>query len=130
MDSNHILQQGYELVGFLTNRRVGQDLKETRFRAHFGIAPVAAARLFDDLNAVQECDLSKLLMALNWLKLYDPESVLAARWKLPEKTIREQIRTYVNRICQLEQSKIQWGPFGAETYIVSVDGTHCRIQEP
>lgn len=130
MDSNGMLQQGYELLEFPTARRIGQELKETRFRAHFGIGPVSAVCLFNDLNAVQECKLSKLLMALNWLKLYDHESVLAARWKLPEKKIREEIRVYMDRICQLEQSKIKWGPFGDETFIVSVDGIHCRIQEP
>ena len=127
--SNYVLIQGLSPVGFDTSRNVSEELKDRRFRAHFGMGAVAVARLFDDLNSAEECKLSKLFAALNWLKLYDPEPVLAARWKLSEETVRVQIRDCVKRICALEESKIKWGPFGDEHFIVSVDGTHCPILE-
>ena len=129
IDSNYVLLQGLSLVGFDTNQNVSENLNERRFRSHFGMGPVAVARLFDDLNSTEECKLTRLFAALNWLKLYDPEPVLAARWKLSEETLRVQIREYVKRICALEPSKIQWGPFGDENFIVSIDGMHCPIYE-
>ena len=77
-----------------------------------------------------DVDLKNTLMALNWLKLYDPEPVLAGRWNLSEETLRVQIREYVGIIASLQDSMIQWDDFGEETFIASVDGTHCPVFEP
>jgi hypothetical protein len=131
-DSNQICVKGLELAGFNASRQnVSAKLNDKRFRAFYGVGPAAVARLYARLREHdEECDLKKLFMSLNWLKLYDPESVLAARWDMSEETLRVVIRTYVSRISSLRQEKIQFGPFGDEIFIVSVDGTHCPVLEP
>ena len=127
-----VLTEGLKYVGFSIQRQnVSAKLNDTRFRSFFGIGPLAAAQLFDRLTARNaNSELRKLLMALNWLKLYDPEPVLSARWDLSEETLRVHIRTYIERIASLREDTIKWEGFGEETFMVSVDGTHCPIMEP
>jgi hypothetical protein len=42
------------------------------------------------------------LMALNWLRIYDNEHVLAGRWALSEETIRNRIRDCCKGIVSLK----------------------------
>ena len=123
-----MLRRGLELVGF-EDRIDGSDTVNTRrFRAFFGVGPKALASMYSDL-----CDrpmLATFLMTLNWLKLYDREHVLAGRWKLDEKTIRDRVKRTVKLIQALKHTKITWENYDDdELWIISVDGVHCRIQE-
>jgi hypothetical protein len=129
-----ILSMALDLVGFGPTRQVtSMDLKLRRFRSHFGVGPETVKEMFEKLNEEHrgfDVDLKGLLMALNWLKLYDPEEVLAARWGISEKNLRVKIRTYVEMIASLEDEMIEFGPFGEEIFIATVDGTHCPVFEP
>jgi hypothetical protein len=132
LDEQEVLSLGLDLVGFPAFRqRVDHDLKIRRFRAFFGIGPKAMKALFDDLyNILPEIDSTTFFLTINWLKLYDTEHVLSGRWGLNEETIRLRIREYVGKIQQLKDMKVQWGGFADdETFIISVDGIHCEIQE-
>jgi hypothetical protein len=88
--------------------------------------------MLEDLKHLEKnLDVMSVLMALNWLKLYDTEHVLAGRWGLGEDTIRNRVRKYLTLIESLVDKKIVWTDFkDEEIYLVSVDGVHCKIQEP
>ena len=75
-----------------------------------------------------------LLLALNWLKQYPTLSNLAGSFNVTEKTAGVWAHYYVKKIQALKTTKIRWlfdNPerYG-ETFILSVDGVHCRICEP
>jgi hypothetical protein len=74
--------------------------------------------------------LSNLLMALNWLRLYDNEHVLAGGWNLSEEIIRNRVHKCCKDIQSLKETKIQWDDQGETIFVCSVDGIHCHIYEP
>ena len=131
-NGQHVLTTGLSLAGFsLIRQNVSAKLNEQRFRVFFGIGSKSASVLFQKVKEkYDDAILDKFMMALNWLKLYDPESVLASRWNLSEETLRVNIRSYIKHIASLKEDIIVWGAFGSEIFIVSVDGTHCPIYEP
>jgi DDE superfamily endonuclease len=125
-DENEILMLGLRLVGFEGSH---DSLSIRRFRAFFGVGPKALACLFNDLPKESK-DVTKFLMAVNWLKLYDTEHVLAARWGLHKNTLRPIVKEYSKLTQDMKATKVVWGGFNfKEIFIVSVDGIHCRIQE-
>ena len=128
------LATGLSLAGFPEERqKVTQTKNLERFRAFYGIGPDAMSSLFNDLvenNPSRAIEKRSLFMTLNWAYLYDTEPVLAGRWKLYEDTIRSKVKDYSESILKLRSKKIKWEGFGKEEFIVSVDGTHCRIMEP
>jgi hypothetical protein len=132
MDSNSLLELGLSLVGFSCDRqKVAEKLNLRRFRSFFGVGPKALAALYSDLQQTpQQPGLVEFLLSVNWLKLYDSEHVLAGRWKFHEETIRKISKDYATRIQRMKELKIVWGGFeDDDIFLVSVDGTHCRIQE-
>jgi hypothetical protein len=133
LTEEEILSLGLKLVGFHQDFRQGvcNDLKQRRFRAFFGIGPTALAELFADLSKIMpDIDAAKLLMTINWLKLYDTEHVMTGRWGFREETVRNLTRKYIETIHQLMPTKVRWGGFeDEEVFIISVDGVHCRVQE-
>jgi hypothetical protein len=130
LDEKDVLSLGLSLVGFKGDRQnVGDTLNNRRFRAFYGVGPKALARLFNDLHA-NKPDIVKYMMAVNWLKLYDTEHVLSARWDVSENRLRDILKQYAAMIQGLKQSKVTWGNFDEdEVFIISVDGVHCKIQE-
>ena len=121
---------GLKLVGFDENRNGSRDVMMRRFRAFFGIGPKAFCSMYNDLSSRDRMEASNLFMALNWLRIYDNEHVLAGRWMLDEKTIRTRVRKTVTAIQGLKDIKIKWEEYDDdEMWVVSVDGVHCRIQE-
>lgn len=127
-----IFKLGLSLVGFPDFRqRVSDDVNDRRFRAFFGIGPIAIAALFKDVSSISpSIDLAKLLMTINWLKLYDTEPVMSGRWGMSEQSIRNIVKQYTGRVQELKATKIQMGGFdNDEIFIISIDGVHCRIQE-
>jgi hypothetical protein len=130
LDQTEMLHVGLTLVGFEKRLDGSEGIKMRRFRSHFGAGPKALASMYSDLLQTEQIASATFLMALNWLRLYDNEHVLAGRWKLDEKTIREKVRQTVKSIQALKSSKIKWEEYdNDEMWVVSVDGVHCRIQE-
>jgi hypothetical protein len=123
-----VMSLGLDLAGFV-GRHSTPKTNNRRFRAHYGIGAAAVAATYMDLK-VEGVQCNRLLMALNFLKLYDSEHVLSGRWKIDEKLLRESIRQTVQQIQDLKNKKIIWGEWGdEEIFVVSVDGVHCRIRE-
>jgi hypothetical protein len=91
--------------------------------------------MFHDLkNKVpnKELELSGILLVMNWFKLYDTASVLSGRWGYHEETCRKRAKQIIaGMIHSLKEEKIKWIEFDDnETFWISMDGVHCRIQEP
>ncbi len=81
MTADDILVYGLSFVGFGEERqRVVIKTLVHRFKAHSSPEPLTVKDLLSDLcNKFPDTTFKKLLMGLNWRKLYDIESVLAGR---------------------------------------------------
>ena len=75
-----------------------------------------------------------LLLAFYYLKKYPTKHGLAAYLDETEKTALKWVHVYVKKIQSLKEQKIKWifDDLDAheETFIMSVDGIHCRVWEP
>lgn len=71
-------------------------------------------------------------MALHWMKTYLTETQISGYFHLTEKTARSKIWTYLHGIQALKGQKIIWPNFEdfEEVFVGSVDGAHCRVNEP
>lgn len=126
-DGKTIELKGLSLVGFEEKLHGSSVVNQRRFRAFYGVGPVAVAAICNDLPTI---DREHILMALNFLKLYDTEHVNAGRWRMNEKDLRQINRSTVKAIQSLKEKKVVWGDWDDdEIFVVSVDGVHCRVRE-
>jgi hypothetical protein len=130
---DQILQAGLILAGYDANQRNRVYAQRVEwFNANYGAHPLVYARLWEEIRSIdEERNLKYFFLALNWLKNYDTEAVLAGRFNLDEKTIRLWCEYYTECLEIICQQKIklprQWG---AATFLGIVDGTHCRCYKP
>ena len=130
-----MLRVGLTFAGFMERRQnVREELKDRRWREHFGVGAKACTALFNSILAAEPtCKLTvkDFLMGMNFLKAYDTEGVMAGDWDYDEKTIREKVRKTTQLIVCLKDLKIVFGDFlGDEIFWISIDGVHCCIYEP
>ena len=134
------LKYGLEMVGMSTNRqnRTCEPTKLERFRSHYGCGPTACRKIFRDLQRtniasarIDNPDYHHFLVALNWLATYKKEAEMATFFDMDEKTSRKKVKKYVSAIAALKKTKIRWiDAEDSETFVVSVDGVHCAVNEP
>jgi hypothetical protein len=115
-NAKDMLSIGLLLVGFHFSRQdVSHTLNVDRFRSFYGISPEAMLQMYRDLiehSKENGINVSKFFMAMNWLRLYDTEHVLAARWHLDEQTIRNHVVLVVSEMQKvLKPLKVVWGGF-------------------
>lgn len=128
---------------FYTDRRIFRSCRKTnikRFRKKFGPIPVVAVKIWEDLQTTDNLDAyvppnalnpNHFLMALNHLRKYPTESDKESDWDLSAKTTRKWVWYYVDKIRELKYEKIVWpNDWGSDIWCVTVDGTHCWINEP
>ena len=84
-----------------------------RFLAHFGASPETLCAIFSDLQTTQieaariaKPSILHFLMTMYWLKTYSSEPVMAATFKVDEKTARTQVWKYVLVIQALKEQKV------------------------
>lgn len=70
------------------------------------------------------------MAALQFLKCYPEEDVRSALFDMDKNTLRDFSWHYVEMIASLKQFKIVWPNHWDETFIITVDGTHCPVNEP
>ena len=135
MDEAELLSLGLSLAGFcLSRQNVCARTNMERFKAHYAVGPLTIRALLIDLKEEHHSLINEkdFFMALNWLKLYDTEHVLAGRWKFHEETIRDKVQAYTKKIQLLKSKKIRldFKEFDDdEVYVFSVDGVHFTINE-
>jgi hypothetical protein len=124
-----------------TINRTKQATNVSRFVSYFGSSPSVCATIWEDLQRDSTVDEARVeqdkrkpkyfLMAMHFLKVYDTELRNEGPWKISRKHARKWIFFYLSKVQALKATKITWPlDWGDDVWIVTVDGTHCWINEP
>lgn len=107
-----IFQAGLMYAGFDHTRqaRNNEARKIVWFKAFYGVEPSTVAAIFEDIryDADRRVSAKGLLMALNWLFLYETYPVLSGRWKFSEEYIAKSVVEYSLLIAKLSRQKIRF----------------------
>ena len=134
---------GLNLAGWSnqTTERNCQNTNMERFTDKYYVTPEVCEQLFkdiqrdDNIHKIKKPNPKCLLLALFYLKKYPTKRDMGAFLDMSENTAMSQSRDYVKSIQGMKDHKIRW-IFDEddnnldEMFTVSVDGVHCRIQEP
>lgn len=143
LTADEIMKHGLKLVKY-TRRRIkrAKTIRNIeRFKGHFGSQPVVVAQIWEDLQTTQvvearvppvDLHLDHFLMAMHHLKRYPTELEREPLFDIDHHKGRDWVWFYVEKIQQLKKEKIVWpaDDFGPDIWVLTVDGTHCMIQEP
>jgi hypothetical protein len=111
------------------------------FEKHYGIHPYHVARIWRDftltdiaeakLNPKKE-KLKHFFIALYFLRCYNEETQNATTFDCDPDTCRKWQWVFVRKLAAMKRAKIMWPAdnFNDAIFIVSVDGTHCPVNEP
>lgn len=78
-----------------------------------------------------DADVRYYLLSLYFLKNYPKESQIEATFDWSQKWARDRYWFWVKKIQTLKSEKIIFPDFAEEEeWVMTVDGTHCWIQEP
>ena len=131
------LKLGLEIAKYERWESYKEHCNIERFVDAYGATPKTCAEMWDDLKIIEEIDkYSKakyLLMALRYLHTNDSERDVASFFGYIDRSrIRKHVKEYVEKIQTLLQLKMLTFEEADDgfVYFMSVDGTHCRIQEP
>ncbi|CAB9509825.1 unknown protein [Seminavis robusta] len=152
LPANEVLETGLRVIGFEQHRidSVNEKKNLSRFRTHYASSPIVLSIVWDMLLTSENEDASVLpdvanfqhfLMAVNFLACYPTENEGEARFGVSDKTYRKWNWFYVKKLAALKPEVIVWpnawnnpnnqhDPNTETTFIISVDGVHCMIQEP
>lgn len=135
---------GLGLVNYRKNRikRSTDSTNVRRFVSHFGSTPRVLSVIYADLQSTSIADarvtgtklnLRHFLIAMHTLKRYPTEEERQAIFDISPHHGRDVVWFYLEKIQNLKAAKIKW-PSDEEckgnVWIMSVDGTHCWIEEP
>jgi hypothetical protein len=141
--SNEMLKVGLKIGGY-KNGRINRAKKATninRFKSLYGSTPRVVALIWEDLQTTQvdaahvlpkDRKVKFFLMALHHLKRYPTEYEQEAKFDINIGWGRDWCWFFVEKIQALKVEKIKWPDdnFGTDIWVLTVDGTHCWIQEP
>jgi prolyl oligopeptidase PreP (S9A serine peptidase family) len=137
--------KGLRLVGYKRSRikRAADPTNIERFLSHFGVSPAVCCTIYENLQRTaviqariengSDTTLKWFLMALHFLRRYPTEDEREAIFDVSKPYGAMRQWEYVEKIQALKAEKIVWDDtfyVEEEDWIVSVDGTHCWIQEP
>jgi hypothetical protein len=139
---SELLKIGLNLVGF-TRRRIRRAKTTTnmkRFKSFFGSSPAVIAMIWEDLQKTrinearvppQDRKIKYILMAMHHLKCYPTEIEREGMFDISAMWGRDWVWYFVEKVQALKGEKIVWpDDLGGENWVITVDGTHCWIQEP
>ena len=142
---DQVLEKGLSLLG-VGSERLGRKAKLRRFLSDFGKEPSVYASVWKHLQTTSlpaaqvkhptEEDFARFLWTMYWFNHYPNENHMANRTGWCDKTVREFLWTYIEKLSLLSTEKIvwkdEWTHPGPKTpkFILSVDGIHCPIEEP
>jgi hypothetical protein len=138
-----ILKIGLLLVGY--KRRQIRHAKKKKnldhFHSHFGSNPNVLAEILEDLQTTEveeaqvpaeELNINRFLMAMHHLKRHLTEIKWEAMFNISHMWGQDRCWFYIKRVQALKAQKITWpdNNFGDDIWAITVDGTHCWVQEP
>jgi len=135
------MQIGLETAGYVRWRDYEMETNIRNFRAHYGPLPKSCMQMWSDMQESEneDCKLEPdakpvhLLIALRFLRKYPTETDLASFFRMTEKTVRKWVHIFVKKISLLLPNKMPRSLEEADegfTFMLTVDGTHCPIEEP
>lgn len=117
--------------------------KIARFKVYYGLRPNLCATIWEDLQRtdVQEAKIDGnnpdylnpkyFLMALNTLKRYPTDTEREGPWNINRDKGRALVWYFLRKLQALKAEVIVWPEdWGSDIWIITVDGTHCWIEEP
>ncbi|CAB9511156.1 expressed unknown protein [Seminavis robusta] len=113
------------------------ERSEDRFRSAYGAATLTASEMWNDL--VDKGEIKKntkpmyLLLALRYLRSHDTQDDLMIFFKIGSKnTISRWCHAFVRKVQLLLKDKMLSFEEADDgmIFFMTVDGTHCRIEEP
>lgn len=139
MNEHQFMTMGLSFAYKIPNR-CKKETNIKRFQSHYGVKPSTCAKLWHDLlstsNVKAQIKLDTkpilLLIGLRFLWLYPTEEQLASFFRMCVRTIRPLYQECVEKIHFLLEELLT--PIEAiedkAIFILSLDGTHCPIEEP
>jgi len=150
--ATQMLRMGLRFVGQddHVQARRSEGTRKEDFHSFYGTSPVVASAVFSDLQTTtvaaahvepEQLDLHSFMMALHFLKIYPTDNCKSTTFKGNPKTCRDWCWWYCRKIRALKSEKIVWptewdgadpnyDPNNIPTFLLSVDGVHCRVFEP
>ena len=138
-----ILEIGLIFGGYTMNRmeRSNRTKNIDRFISLYGSTPTVCAAIWEDLQQTQieearvevaARNINHFLMALHQLKRYPTDFEREAKFDISLMWGRDWCWFFVEKIQALKNEKIVWpeNNFDDDIWVMTVDGTHCWIQEP
>jgi hypothetical protein len=140
---DEMMKIGLKLAGY-KQRLVDRAKKETnieRFKAQYRSSPAVVAAIWEDLQLTEipeahvhdkDRKIKFFLISLHHLKRYPTKYEREAKFDVSLMWGRDWCWFFVEKIQALKAEKIVWPEdnFGDDIYVITVDGTHCWIQEP
>lgn len=152
LTTDDALKRGLELVGFSAARQssVRRSKNMSRFRTWYGSNPVVCSSLWQKLHqtTIERAQINwknlsygrrvrYYFMAIHMLACYPTEQEAEGTWGKSDKTWRCWVWHIVGCIAAIKPEIIRWPSFWGNSdsedetiFIITVDGTHCPIQEP
>jgi hypothetical protein len=143
LTARQVLEKGLDIIGISSCRRARLSTGSLcrKFKKHFGCHPLHCARAWQDCVTAtsdspyhippEKANFTHFLATLNFLKLYQDEEVRADWIKAEtEKLLSPEIWYHAKKISALKSKKVVFPKEWDTHFIITVDGTHCRINEP
>ena len=144
---DEVLRIGFGIIGDRDSLKRTRMMQIRRFKSLYGSNPIVYSVLWENLQTtdIEEAkitpknkeDLEKFLMSIYWLKTNDTEAKIVSRFRFKdEKTVRKWCWFYAKKIQALLPEVVYWPEewndenVDLPTFLISVDGTHCRVEEP
>lgn len=121
--------------------KVKRETSNDRFRSAYGANPHVYAKLWEDLQSTDipgarldagERNIKYFFMTLHFLTKYDTEYDSEAIFQMSDNYVRRYKWLYIEKIRALKEQVIKWPENipADDIWVVSVDGTHFRTEEP
>lgn len=132
LNDTQILAVGLHIAGF-GPKKLSRRTQERRFKEAYGCLPIVVGYIWRDIHAImpEKTKLDYLFWALFFLKKYPTEGDMASRFQKDPDTVRKWVWSIIFCLQELKALKIKFPTNGSVLkFMVSVDGTDCRIEEP
>jgi len=137
-DAADFLRLGLELVGFEIKRqtRVRNTKNYERFATYFVASPDTVAVLWKDIQGLLDFDVKRhhvdhFPFSIHFLAKYPTELELEGTFGWCDRTVRQWVWSlWLPCLQALKPTKIVWPEEWPTTFIITVYGIHCPINEP